>query len=230
MKNPKTNLILFDGLPGSGKSTTAQWLVKFLRQKQIDAVFLPEALIEHPLWWYQVWDGREYKTPDFIHIPIQAFMQTSLHKWKGFTKQATGRVSIVESFFFQNTVGMFMMGGAEPTSLMEYTLEVQQIIRLMNPILIYFRQIHPASALRRVCSIRGKEFETELVENMESFPYLRQRKLTGLDGVASLWENIQSLTDAIFENSTVRKIAIEISGGDWQFYQRQILDFLALVE
>lgn len=194
------------------------------------AIFLSESHKAHPLWWYEIWDGREYKTPDFEHFPIQAFMQTSIDKWKEFTTQADERIFVIESFFFQNTVGMFLMGGAEPARLKEYAIEVQQITRRMNPILIYFHQDDPAAALRRICSIRGKEFETELIENMESFPFLSRRKIHGLDGVAILWENIQAITDAIFEESTIRKLAIETSGGNWQSYQRQILDFLDRVD
>ena len=65
---------------------------------------------------------------------------------------------------------------------------------------------------------------------MESFPFLSRRKIHGLDGVAILWEIIQAITDAIFEESTIRKLAIETSGGNWQSYQRQILDFLDRVD
>ena len=63
---------------------------------------------------------------------------------------------------------------------------------------------------------------------MERFPYLKQRGLKGLDGVAVLWEAIRELTDALFTEYTISKRAIESSGGAWQQYRQQILEFLDL--
>lgn len=226
--NLRTNLIVLDGLPGSGKSTTAHWLTQVLHQQQVASTFIAETEPSHPLWWYDVWDGNEYRTPDFDHVPIETFIQNSIEKWKDFAIRVenTQQLYIVESFFFQNTIGMFLMGGAKPAGLREYAYEVQQIVAPLNPLLIYFRQADPVAALFRICFIRGKEFEDELTHNMESFPYLQVRQRKGLEGVASLWQAIQSITDALYEEYSIRKLAIETSQGDWQSYRQQILAFL----
>jgi hypothetical protein len=226
----KTNLIVFDGLPGSGKSTNAHWLTHHLQKQGVNAVFVPESEIPHPLWWYEVWDGREFRTPDFDHVPIETFIQNSIKKWKDFATGIvhTNQLYIVESFFFQNTVGMFLMGGAKPARVKEYAHEIQKITSRLNPHLIYFRQDDLAAALDRICAIRGKEFEDELTHNMEGFPYLRERHLKGLDGIATLWQAIQSITDALYEEYPVQKVVIETSQRDWQMYRQKILSLVRL--
>lgn len=223
-----SHLIVLDGLPGSGKTTTGQWLTAVLLQQGLNARWLPEAEISHPLWWYQHWNGAEYQPPDFNSIPIEMFIQNSISKWKEFTKSAhgTGQLFIAESVFFQNAVAIFLMGGARATALVEYALEVQKITQRLDPILIYFRQNDAGAALRKICKSRGPAFEAELIRNMEQFPYLNQRKLKGFDAVTALWTEISKITNALFKGYAIRKLAIETSEGSWQAYQQQILDFL----
>jgi deoxyadenosine/deoxycytidine kinase len=225
-----TKLVVVDGLPGSGKSTTGQWLKLQLDRNGIAARWLHEADVPHPLWWYNHWDGTQYLPPDFDHISMETFIRTSLEKWRNFVTLAgtASEINIVESVFFQNAVAIFLMGDARPTRLMAYAHQVQTIISGLNPVLIYFYQADVALALRRICNLRGQDFENELLMNMERFPYLRRRGLTGLDGVTMLWQEIQKLTDLLFEEYTIAKLALETSGENWSSYQQQILDFLGL--
>jgi deoxyadenosine/deoxycytidine kinase len=222
-----TRLIVIDGLPGSGKTTTAEWLTTQIQQQNMKIWYLPEYDTAHPLWWYEYWDGNDYLTPDFDNISIENFLHTSLSKWRGFVDSADQLV-LAESVFFQDAAAMFLMGGATPTRLMEYALDIQRIAQSLDPVLIYFRQNDVSNALQRICTIRGKEFEDELVTNMERFPYLKQRSLKGLDGVVALWQNIQKLTDAIFDEYKIRKLAIDVSDGNWLDYRQRIMRFLEL--
>lgn len=134
MHDPR--LIVLDGLPGSGKTTTGQWLTSELQNYGIDSHWLPETEISHPLWWYEHWNGTEYQTPDFARTSVEIFLQTSLSRWRDFTALANGtrQQYVAESVFFQNAVAMFLMGGAGPAVLTEYALDVQKsYMRLIQP-------------------------------------------------------------------------------------------------
>lgn len=225
-----SHLIVLDGLPGSGKSTTGQWLTARLQTLGRKAYWLPEAQISHPLWWYQHWNGTEYQPPDFTNTPVDTFMENSLRKWEDFTEsaQATDRLLVTESVFFQNAAAMFLMGGAMAARLVEYAQAVQEITQDLHPVLIYFRQNDPSAALKEICALRGQAFEDELIRNMEQLPYLNQRGLKGLDGVAMLWSDIRAITDDLFDGYTIPKISIETSDGNWQAYRQEILKLLGI--
>lgn len=62
---------------------------------------------------------------------------------------------------------------------------------------------------------------------MERFPYLKQRALFGLPGIAHLWQEIQNLTDHLFETYTLQKLKIT-HPEDWEFCYQQLYDFLGL--
>lgn len=142
--------------------------------------------------------------------------------------QTAGQRYVAESVFFQNAVAMFLMGGGKRELLVEYAHDVQKITQNLDPILIHFRQNNTAAALRKICTLRGRDFEEELIHNMEQFPYLKQRQLKGLDGVAVLWQDIRALTDGLFDRFKIRKLALDTSEENWSSYHQQILDFLGL--
>ena len=209
-KTLDTNIIVIDGLPGLGKSTTAQWLELQLQRNQINARWLQEAEVPHPLWWYEQWNGTRYLPPDYDHIPMATFIETSLERWADFAAfaGASGTVYVVESAFSMNAVSMFLMGDARPAVLLDYARQVQTIVSDLNPILIYFYPADVTAALYRICAKRGPAFENELVRNMERFPYLKRRGLKGLDGVAVLWQAICEVTNVLFDEYTIRKLDI----------------------
>ena len=223
-----TKLIVLDGLPGSGKTTTAKWLTSQLHQHGVETYWFQETDIAHPLWWYEFWNGTNYLPPDFDNTPVDRFIENSLAKWRDFVfkAEASEQVYIAESVFFQNAIAMFLMGGAESAQLIDYAHKVQQLAQGLNPALIYFYQNDISEAARKVCSLRGKEFTEELFNNMEQFPYLKQRKLKGLHGVTVLWREIRKLTDVLFAEYTIPKLGIENTTGDWSTYYEKVLGFL----
>jgi len=48
------------------------------------------------------------------------------------------------------------------------------------------------------------------------------------EGVTVLWQDVQELTDAIFDEYHIRKLMIETSVGNWPAYRQRISDFLEL--
>jgi hypothetical protein len=225
-----TNLIVADGLSGAGKSTACQWLELQLRWNSINARWLFEADVPHPLHWWEYWDGAAYRAPDFEHCTPAQFIEGSLAKWNAFATAINGadQVWVVESALFLLGIGMLLQADAQPAQLIAYGHRVHEIIQSLNPILLYFRQNDVAAHVRRICTIRGTELEHELIANMLRTSYFKRRRLTGLDGVAQLWSETQQITDALFPRYTIRKLALETSDGNWEAYRRQIMEVVAL--
>jgi hypothetical protein len=224
----ETRLISVDGLSGSGKSTTAQWLEVQLQRRGIRARWVCEYDVPHPLWWYDTFDGQQYIVPPWDTTTGGERIEASVRKWRAFAASAaqSDDVYVIESFPLLNTIGQLLMGDAQPGQLLAHAQEIESLIASLHPAHIYFYQTDVAAALRRILDIRGMETERELIANMERFPYLRRRNLTGFDGVVALWKDIREMSDMIFAGYTASKLSIENSAGDWPHYRAQILEFL----
>jgi hypothetical protein len=111
-----TKLILVDGLPGSGKSTTAQWLELQLRRNGFAAHWIHEANVPHPLWFGGI-DGSRFTLPDFERTTPGALIQSGLDKWRRFTDtvRASDTIYVVESYPFLNAMGILLWGDIELT-------------------------------------------------------------------------------------------------------------------
>ena len=70
----KTNLIIVEGLPGSGKSTTAAMIADELKKKGKKVICVDEGALEHPA------DYADYDFPDF-----ETERTKILEKWRSFT-------------------------------------------------------------------------------------------------------------------------------------------------
>ena len=229
---PNARLIIVDGLSGSGKSTFCQWLELLLRANKLKARWIFEADVPHPLHWWNYWDGHTYRAPDFDEATPAAFIATSIAKWKDFVAlvRASDTIYVVESGLLLLGLGMLLQADAHPDALIEYGRQVHAIVQDLDPFLIYFRQHDVAAHVRRICDIRGPEFEAELTANMERTPYFRHRDLRGYEGLVRLWSETQRITDTLVPEYSIRKLMLETSGGDWGAYRRRACAALSLPE
>jgi hypothetical protein len=224
-----TNLILADGMSGLGKSTLCQWLELQLQRNKINARWLFEADVPHPLHWWEYWDGDTSRPPDFERRTPTQHIEASVAKWRAFAAaiNRSDDVWVVESALFLLGIGMLLQADASPAALIEYGLRVQTIIQDLNPLLIYFRQPDVAAHARKICSIRGIALERELIANMERTPYFKHRGLKGFAGVVQLWQETQQITDALFPQYTIRKLTIEPAADTGEYDRGQILGALS---
>ncbi len=90
-----TKLVFVEGLPGAGKSTTAEYLAMYLQQHGI------------PCRWFHELDETN-PIPD-LDVGIDQYPQKMVAAWRNFAKQAVddGAVTIIESRLWQNSA-MFM--------------------------------------------------------------------------------------------------------------------------
>jgi hypothetical protein len=226
MKPPTVpQLIVVDGLPGSGKTTTCHWLEQQLHHRQFVCHPIYEADVPHPLHWWHYWDGTHHQAPDFDSISSAQYMQTSIEKWKQFIDyvRQSDEIVVVEGVFYCLAVWFFLQGDTATQDIADYIDQVEAITKPVTPLLIYLRQDNIAEHSRKVWNSRGATIEQELIVNMERTRYFRRRHLHGFDGVIALWQETQALTDKLFAKHQIPKLAIEVTEGKWEAYYHQIL-------
>ena len=215
-----TKLIMVEGLPGSGKSTTSQYIALQLKENGLPARWFHEAEKPHPI-----------RAQDVLQRDgIEEFVARCISNWQSFVDKVEGfgEITVLDAMLFQSMVGLLFGCDMHPQRITDIVLHIQEISRRLDPVLIYFRQNDVTKATRKLCDHRGGTVERRYVQWVENTSFAQGRELQGFDGLVTYFRMYQGLTDDLFNRLDTKKLAIENSAGDWEQYYRQILGFLSL--
>ena len=122
-----TKLILIDGIIGTGKSTTAQFIAFQLQKNHI-----------HAKWFHEYDPSNPLFTPPGEVTPGPSPEQL-LEKWQVLVTEAeaSDEVLIVESYLFQSTIGLLFERNVDKQNIFKFAFQTQQLIEPLNPVAIY---------------------------------------------------------------------------------------------
>ena len=191
IKEKKTKLIIVEGLPASGKSTAAQNIADILSKSEMNVVCFDEGMPDHPA------DYDNYDFPDF-----ETERKLILEKWRDFISNSLDNtIYVFNCIFLQNPMCETMMRfGMSETESSEYISEIADIIRPMNPFIIYLKQSNIKNAIEDVLTERGEEWLNAVIGYHIEQGYGIQNNLSGFDGYISCLEERQKRELNILNN------------------------------
>lgn len=211
-------LILIDGLPGSGKTTTSQWLNRVLIENSITSQWHYELAHNHPvkLNIEANWNSATEVFGESLKLWSYLIESISLN---------SGTV-IVDSLPFQVNIMPMLNSDLPKEQIAEYFVQLERMIAGLNPFVIYFDPRSVTEHITRTYNCRGSEFKRRLIQATTSCAHSAKRNYKGIDGSISYWRDYKELCDQLFNQLKVRKIAIDSSSGNWPEYQSKILEAL----
>jgi hypothetical protein len=230
-----TKLIFVEGLPGSGKTTTASWLASRLQSERLMVSLLLEHQPEHPLNVGGHLHPSGYTTGEafFLRYTSASFVQESLQRWQAFVRAAlqAEAISVLDSYPFQNTVRVLLQLNATPDCMRAYAGQVEALVMPLQPVLIYVNHrdlIHACHNLSHISAQRGKAWTDYVVELVTHCPYAMARHLEGFSGALAVISDYKQLTDSLLRQSRVPRLVLEDCAGGWEGCYQQIEAFLGL--
>ncbi|WP_127579847.1 hypothetical protein [Paenibacillus koleovorans] len=224
----ETKLIMIEGIPGSGKSTTAQMISRMLKRKGISHKWWYEEERGHPIYVYEDKESMLRIVDDLAGGRYRQVVELALLRWKQFVAsvERSSDVVIVDSCLFGYlTWSLFPLDVVWP-EITEYVREVERILKPLNPCVIYFYQTELEATLRNICERRGGGTESSFIRAATQCAYGLSRGLYGFDGMVTYWQDYRKLTDELFGSLACQKIAIDNSDGNWDQYAATIAEFL----
>lgn len=211
-------LILVDGLPGSGKTTTCQWLNRVLKENSISSQWYYELAHNHPIKM-----NKEENSKSTIGV-----IGKSLSLWSDLTESinSNGGTVVVDSVPFQVNVLPMMNLDLPGEQIAEYFDELEKIIVGLKPFVIYFSPKSVTEHITRTYDCRGHEFKGRLIKATTNCPYSIKRSYTGLDGSISYWRDYKARCDRLFNQLNVTKIEIDGTFDNWGECHSKILKAL----
>lgn len=192
---PDTKLIIVEGLPASGKSTTGEIISSALRKAGKNVICADEGTRNHPA------DFDNYDFPDFA-----AERASILDKWKSFTANiANDTVYVFNCLLLQNPMCETMMRFAmtEEQSL-HYICEIADIIRPLAPLVIYLKMQNVRAAIERVLPERGNDWLNAVIAYHVDQGYGKAHRLHGFGGYISCLIERQARELRILERTGLR--------------------------
>lgn len=219
-----TKLILIDGITGSGKSTTAQFLAEQVRKNDINVTWYHETQTHHPLGYDE--DIEVFHSSD----ELERFLYVIPRLWEKFVTDvmADDEVHIIESFLLQDTVRILFQNNVDDRIILDFVKKIEAIIEPLNPRLLYFYQKDVEHSVRKIWKRRGSAWKKWFIDSDVLTPYVQESDLSGEHSVIQLWSDYQDFSNQLFKDYSLEKLSIENSNGCWDEYYRIIMNFLEL--
>ncbi len=221
----ETKLILIEGFPGSGKSTTAQWLARQWQFSGHACHWFYEQQPDHPVVGIPA--GADYETwADYFAYRRE--------RWSAFTADAAAGdgLSIMESALLQYPVFVMLRRAVASDTIVAFLQSVADTIRPLAPRLVYLKAPDPETAYRAVIARRGGAalIKTMLpaYETGEAGEFFRVRSLHGFEGLLAYWREHNAICERAIEVLGLRTLIVDPHDADWPERRLAIARFLGL--
>lgn len=180
---PMRQLWLVEGIPGSGKSTTAELLHDACASRGRAARWWLEEARDHPVTSTAL--KASAAEPDLPTRCLEAF-RTFLSSEDG--------VLILDGAAMQSTIRFMFANRREVEEIADYFDRWSVLVKPMAPRFVFLDVDDPESHyLDFLIPVRGAEWTSKLVRYVEGTPVARANAWQGIDGLVSFWSAYQDL-------------------------------------
>jgi adenylate kinase family enzyme len=211
-------IVLIEGVPGSGKSAMAQGLCSKAASLGIDAQWYLEESPSHP---------ARMKGANAA-VFQGSFAEECLAIWARFVDQCKGQktIHIVEGIAFQSTV-RFMMEMQE-NGIAQYYRRFEDIVTCLNPRMVYLRPRDVAMHSRKICKLRGEDWSNKVSSYLERTNYSNFHGLKGANGMHQFWASYAELCDGLLLKTRIPMKIVDCVSGEWNRHMAEASMFLGL--
>ena len=211
MTKGRTRLILLEGIPGSGKTTTAEWVCKWLRDREVDADWSSEMTVEHP-----VIDRSVMKTSR-----IPGYGGRCVDRWRAFASKAAANVSpavhVLEGCLFQSTVRFLLEHDYPEDAPERYFVATEEVLSRLQPRIIYLYQADPRAFMERQrIERKGHDTISKTAAYTETTKIAKRHGWKGAAGMIRFYLHYRNICDQLIDQSRFDVIRLDTSNNDWE--------------
>ena len=209
-----SKLILIEGLPGAGKSSTTMHLGKQLLQQGISCEWFQEQDEENPI------DCTEFKLKELSKklVPLwQVFLQSTIDNQT---------VTIIESRLWQNTSLFMYMAEFPIAEIVELQDRVNHALAPASPILIYLYQADVKEALERLSELRDDGWISWALEMTSKYSWFQSRGKDDFSGWLEFFEEWLIVVEELYSRWPYKKMRVSNPHDNWTLAYSEIEEFL----
>ena len=199
-------LIFVEGLPGTGKSSTAQRIWRQLRMNDIDARWYHESAAS-PLSTMDSLERLVYRATRLVNRSVSLDLTDGLHWWFsrrswarfGARKDFEGGVLVFDARVFMRLVRQQLSRNVSQELIKARVLELLGHVRSHAPVLVFFVPADIERLMRSTIASRGPAFEETLLSVTARCRYGRSRGIAGFPAVLRYWEDYLAICRDLVE-------------------------------
>ncbi|BBH24380.1 hypothetical protein Back11_57250 [Paenibacillus baekrokdamisoli] len=210
------NLILIEGIPGSGKSTTARFIALQAERNGLKTELFHESTFQHPI---------------FIQEPITNYkdwMERYITNWDKFLSEQsdTETTIVMESALFQSPILHLLHMDIDREVIVQFIEKIYARLTNMNCSLIYLYQDDPNIGINRMMDTRGgRNWLNKTYEQYKHEPYYANQGDCGPDVHLNFLYEYAQVAISAYSKCSLNTLAIENTNWDWTTYHSKILNY-----
>ncbi len=207
-------LIFIEGIPGSGKSTSARFLANQFERNGYTCNLFLETTFNHPIIYSGSFD--DYKT----------FIESYLERWNKFLLDPwDSDVIVMESALFQSPIVHLLHEDVDCNIIQSLIVNVSMLLREVDCKLIYLYQDDAAAAIQEMIDIRGKdEFLLRKYNEYKHEKYFVNRIEQGPESHITFFLDYAALANKIVKEVSINTLRIENSKRSYSLYEQQMMN------
>ena len=216
-----TQLILVDGIPGSGKSSLAQSISAGFEEQGVPCRWYHEEHKPHPV--HTFFDSSKHRT-------ASDYCDDALARWAYLAQRIreTGDVTVLDAALLQNPIRSLLYHNSDAGEMLAVVRGITDVVSSLEPVLVYLWRADVGATIKRTCARRGEKMLRLWLDNHDLFPYAQQDGRKGYTGLIRFWQELRGLSDRALAEFGGPKLRIDTTDEDWRQYRVQVGQFLVL--
>jgi tRNA uridine 5-carbamoylmethylation protein Kti12 len=207
-------LILFEGIPGSGKSTFARFITVQLERNGYTPILYLETTADHPIFIRNTIDDTN------------AWMEAYLNNWNNFltSENYEGSIIVMESALIQNPILNLLNKDIERDRIKSFIIDLSSMLREHDTSLIFLYQEDSLTAIDNMIKSRGgAQFLMQKYEEFKEEKYYINRNREGPELHLGFLKEYDDISKVIIDQMKINVLSIENSKKEWQSYEKKLL-------
>jgi DNA polymerase III delta prime subunit len=228
-----THLLLIEGPPGSGKSTTAELLAAEIAKTGKACQCFQEWHPENPIAI-----GSDLDLEQVVSTAIAREGEV-LRQWQQFarSRQTSEVVTVMESRFWQTSAMLMYAAGSPLEHVLDSNRQVAEAVLPLEPALIYFAMDDLRALTTNTIKIKEAEWQRagfpgtwvgHIYTALEDQKWFTQRGLTGLEAYLAFLEEWAQVSEQLYDGLPFPKVTIRNPYQDWTAAMGKMREFLGL--
>lgn len=197
-------VVLIEGLPGSGKSSLAEWLCARVEAQGIAATWVPEGHAGHPV----------IDRPTMRTARSPGYAERCIERWDAFSKSVQAHASphlfILEGCLFQSTVRFMVEYQRSAEEIETYLPAVESCLGPLGACLVYLAQTDPNAYLQgEIFRRKGEPVVSKIAEYSAKTPFAVTRGLAPHPALVSLYTAYCQICDQLVRRSGLPVLEID---------------------